>query len=81
MADNDMTVGPTQVMPDCHGDRPGAVTAPSYQNGKPVTLADVKNNDGLAWQNMPTGPCYESEGLDMGSASDYRGSTAKELSE
>lgn len=77
LADNDMDMGPTQVMPDLHGDRPTPVVTQAFGR-KPVTLADVKNNDGLAWQNMPVGPCYEAEGLDMGSSSDYRGSTAEE---
>lgn len=77
LADNDMAMGPTQVMPDLHGDRPAPVTTQRFGT-KPVTLADIKNNDGLAWQNMPVGDCYEAEGLDMGSSSDYRNSTQKE---
>ena len=81
MADNDYTMGPTQVMPDLHGDRPRPITVQAFGR-KPVTLADVKNNDGLAWQNMPCGALpYESEALDMGTAADYRGTTAKEATE
>lgn len=78
MADNDMSMGPSQVMPELAGDRPREITTQAFGR-KIVTLADVKNNDGLAWQNMPVGAMpYEDESLDMGSTSDYRGSTAKE---
>ena len=77
LADNDVAEGPTQVMGGVHGDEPRQVVTQAFGR-RPVTLADIKNNDGLAWQNMPVGPTYEAEGLDMGSASDYRGSTAEE---
>ncbi len=62
------------VQPELHGDRARDVVAPCYQNGAPVTLADVKRQGGLAAQNMPVGaPPHPTPGLTMGTAEDEKG--------